>query len=97
MQVKFILAVIEGSLTVSNRKKRDIEVDLEAQGFDRMPKADGAGSRKVVAKDTEGDDDEDEEPTAAAAGSYEYLLSMAIQSLTEEKVRAACFLIACIP
>ena len=88
VQVKFILAVIEGSLKVSNRKKKDIEVDLEAQGFDRMPKADGAGNKKAAAKDIENEDDDDEEPaTATASGSYEYLLSMAIQSLTEEKVR----------
>ena len=73
---------------VSNRKKKDIEVDLEAQGFDRMPKADGAGNKKAAAKDIENEDDDDEEPaTATASGSYEYLLSMAIQSLTEEKVR----------
>lgn len=86
VQVKFILAVIEGSLVVSNRKKKDIEADLEAQGFDRMSKSADNGSRKVVAKDPDNDDDEEEE-AAAVGGSYDYLLSMAIQNLTEEKVR----------
>lgn len=36
-KVRFIKAVIEGSLHVNNRKKSDIEADLEAQGFDRLP------------------------------------------------------------
>lgn len=77
--------MIEGSLKVSNRKKKDIEVDLEAQGFDRMPKVESNGRKSAAVKDAENDDEEEEEP-AAAGSSYEYLLSMAIQSLTEEKV-----------
>ena len=76
VQVKFILAVIEGSLKVSNRKKKDVEVDLEEQGFDRMPKADGNG-KKVAAKGAGNEDDEEEEPSLAAA-SYDYLLSLSL-------------------
>ena len=85
VQVKFILAVIEGTLKVSNRKKKDIEIDLVAQGFDRMPKTDNHGM-KAIAKPTNDDDEEEEEPAAAVDGSYDYLLSMAIHSLTQEKV-----------
>ncbi len=36
--MRFILAVIKGELVVSNRKKAEIEVDLEAAGYDRMAK-----------------------------------------------------------
>lgn len=34
---RFILAVIRGQLVLSNRKKADIEADLAAKGFDRLP------------------------------------------------------------
>ena len=36
-QVRFILGVINSTLKVSNRKKADVEHDLEQQGFDRLP------------------------------------------------------------
>ena len=38
-KIRFIRAVITGELQVSNRKRADIEADLEAQGFDRMAKS----------------------------------------------------------
>lgn len=38
-QMRFILAVIAGSVVVSNRKRADIEQDLEAQNFDRIAPA----------------------------------------------------------
>lgn len=91
--MKFILAVISGELVISNRKRAAIEADLVAQGFDKMPKTDapprrGAKGIAVAAEPDDGDADEAAaEAEAADGGSYEYLLSMAISSLTEEKVR----------
>lgn len=38
-KIRFIQAVISGALRLSNRKRADIEADLEAQGFDRMAKS----------------------------------------------------------
>ena len=38
-QMRFIMAVISGSIVVSNRKRADIEQDLEAQDFDRIAPA----------------------------------------------------------
>ena len=38
-QMRFILAVIAGSVVVSNRKRADIEQDLESQKFDRIAPA----------------------------------------------------------
>lgn len=35
-KVRFIQGVVDGSLRVSNRKRADIERELEAKGFDRM-------------------------------------------------------------
>ena len=36
-KVRFILAVVAGKLIISNRKRADINSDLEAQGYDKMP------------------------------------------------------------
>jgi hypothetical protein len=36
-RVRFIKGVISGSLRVNNRKKSEVEADLEAQQFDRLP------------------------------------------------------------
>ena len=35
--MRFILAVVTGELKLSNRRKADIEGELEAQGYDRLP------------------------------------------------------------
>jgi hypothetical protein len=42
---RFILEVIAGSLRVSNRKKADIEADLTAGGYDKLP---ATGTAKVT-------------------------------------------------
>ena len=34
---RFILAVVAGALVIANRKKADIEAQLAADGYDRMP------------------------------------------------------------
>ena len=36
-RMRFILAVISGEKVVSNRKRAEIEAQLEADGYDRMP------------------------------------------------------------
>ena len=95
MQVKFILAVVRGELKVSGRKRRDIEADLEAGGYDRMAKTDAAAARRggtVTPSDSEEGEEGDGEAAPAATGdgkSYDYLLGMAISTLTHEKARAA--------
>ncbi|KAF6262252.1 DNA topoisomerase [Scenedesmus sp. NREL 46B-D3] len=103
-KIRFILAVISGELVLANRKRADIEGNLEAQGFDKMAKSKDVsvcwqqaaaatggrtGARACVAQD----DSEEEIGRAAAAAaavkeSYDYLLSMAIYSLTWEKVQS---------
>lgn len=42
-KIRFIRAVINGELLLSNRKRADIEADLEAQGFDKMAKSKDVG------------------------------------------------------
>ena len=36
-KVRFILAVVSGQLRISNRRKADIEAELEREGYDRLP------------------------------------------------------------
>lgn len=36
-RVRFILAVIAGEVVISNRKRAEIEAQLDAEGYDRMP------------------------------------------------------------
>ena len=36
-KVRFILAVVAGKLVISNRKRADINSELEKQGYDKMP------------------------------------------------------------
>ncbi|KAK9837218.1 hypothetical protein WJX84_005222 [Apatococcus fuscideae] len=43
-QMRFIMAVISGSIVVSNRKRADIEQDLQAQDFDRIAPASAKNS-----------------------------------------------------
>lgn len=36
-KVRFILAVVDGRLKLSKRRKADIEAELEAEGYDKLP------------------------------------------------------------
>lgn len=45
-KIRFIRAVISGELVLSNRKRADIEADLEAQGYDKMAKSKDVGTLK---------------------------------------------------
>ncbi|GAX77591.1 hypothetical protein CEUSTIGMA_g5035.t1 [Chlamydomonas eustigma] len=90
--VRFILAVIAGSLKVSNRKKCDVLAELAAQGFDKLGTSNTSKKVKVEAADPdqEGEDGEDGELAGdekSVGGGYNYLLSMPIFSLTLERVQ----------
>jgi hypothetical protein len=45
-RVRFIMAVINGTLRVANRKKAEVEADLAAQGFDRLPSRAASDSKR---------------------------------------------------
>ena len=85
-QARFVKMIIEKELVVSNRKKADIMTDLRKHKFRPFPKA----TKAKAAGETEDivNPDEDEEAAEGAPGStdYDYLLGMAIWSLTKEKV-----------
>ncbi|XP_027113751.1 DNA topoisomerase 2 [Coffea eugenioides] len=92
-KVRFILAVVEGSIIVSNRKRADLFLELKEKGFTPFPKKKSVEA--AVAGSIE-DAEETEESSEVAtskgvrASDYEYLLSMAIGSLTLEKVQELC-------
>ncbi|KAF5179677.1 Dna topoisomerase [Thalictrum thalictroides] len=81
-KVRFILAVVKGEIIVSNKKRKDLYQELRQKGYTPFPKK---------PKDVR-DADENEESTEVAeskgvqVSDYDYLLSMAIGSLTTEKV-----------
>lgn len=86
-KTRFIIAVVDGELVLSNRKRADIEADLEARGFDRLP-SNKKKAAAAAAAAAEGEAEDGADAGAGAAESYDYLLSMSLVSLTLEKVEA---------
>ncbi|CAH9108152.1 unnamed protein product [Cuscuta epithymum] len=89
-KVRFILGVVRGEIIVSNRKRAELLEELREKGFTPFPK-----KAKAVAESSE-DAEENEESSSqvaaanAKASDYDYLLSMAIGTLTLEKVQELC-------
>ena len=86
-KARFILAVVDGSLVLANRKKADIVLDLEGAGFSKL-----GAQKKSPGADVPASDAEDESGSSGSATStavsYDYLLNMSLSSLTLEKVEA---------
>ena len=76
-KARFILAVVNGDLILSNRKKADIVAELEKEGYSKLAPQKKSG-------DVVSEDEEDEGNSSSL--SYEYLLNMSLGSLTLEKV-----------
>ena len=95
-KIRFIRAVIDGSLVISNKKRAAVEAELEARGFERMAKKGAKAEEADGAAAADGDEGaeggadgaEGAKGGAAKGASYDYLLSMALWSLTYEKVAA---------
>lgn len=83
-QARFIQMIIDNKLIISKKKKAVLIAELQKLGFDAFPKI------KDAAKDGElepvVDDEEDSDHASVDAGSYDYLLGMALWSLTQERV-----------
>ncbi|KAI6133866.1 DNA topoisomerase II [Pisolithus croceorrhizus] len=87
-QARFVKMIVDKELVVSNRKKADIIADLRKfkfRPFPKVSKAKAAGETEEVVNQ---DEDAGEAEAGEAAGStdYDYLLGMAIWSLTKEKI-----------
>ena len=85
-KVRFILAVVSGEMKLSNRRKADIEADLESMNFDRLATSKKAALAAVAAVDA--DSDAEVVGILEEEKSYDYLLSMPLSSLTHEKVES---------
>ena len=80
-QARFIQMIVNKELVVSNRRKADIVAELRKLGFrpfSKIAKAKAAGDTEAVV--------EDEEEDFGSAADYDYLMNMAIHSLTKERV-----------
>ncbi len=85
-QARFILMIVNKELVVSGRKKADIVVELRKRhfrAFSKPKKAKVEGETEPVVED-----EEEEEEEGNDSGDFDYLLNMAISSLTKERVRA---------
>lgn len=93
-KVRFILGVVNGDILVNNRKRADLFHELHQKGFTPFPKKSKPAEPEVAGAvdDTEETEENSSETVSAGVriGDYEYLLSMAIGTLTLEKVQALC-------
>ncbi|PWN44138.1 putative DNA topoisomerase II [Ceraceosorus guamensis] len=81
-QARFVQMIIKGELKVSNRKRNDIVSDLRRHDFRPFPK----NAKGAVAAEVDDGTPEDEMENTGAESDYDYLLGMAIYTLTREKV-----------
>lgn len=86
-QARFVKMIIDGKLVVSKKKKSQLVAELDKLGFTRFPKVIDAKKQGEFEAVVEQDDEEaDDAETAAGANDFDYLLGMAIWSLTQERV-----------
>jgi DNA topoisomerase-2 len=93
-KARFILAVLSGEIIVNKRKKADIVEDLRQKGFTPFPrKAESVEAAIAGAVDDDAAEEPEEilvDPESSSSyipgSEYDYLLAMAIASLTIEKV-----------
>lgn len=85
-QARFIKIIIDNKLTISRKKKPVLIAELKSLNFDAFPKKEDASKSGELEKlvDDEGDDEQEDETLQAS--SYDYLLGMALWSLTQERV-----------
>ncbi|KAL5387890.1 DNA topoisomerase 2 [Paraphaeosphaeria sporulosa] len=83
-QARFIQMIIDGKLVVSKKKKAVLVDELRKLGFTPFPKV--ADAKTAGEQEEAQEDDEESDRDAGGAGDYDYLLGMAIWSLTQERV-----------
>lgn len=88
-KVRFILGVVNGEIVVNNRKRTDLLLELRQKGFTPFPK-NSKSIEAVIAGATDETEESEENPevvNGVQSIDYDYLLSMAIGTLTLEKVQ----------
>ncbi|KAF2277175.1 type II DNA topoisomerase [Westerdykella ornata] len=83
-QARFIQMIIDGKLVVAKKKKPVLVAELSKLGFKRIPKITEA--KKIGEIEQTVEDEEEESDGEAGLNDFDYLLGMAIWSLTQEKV-----------
>ena len=83
-QGRFVKMIVDKQLSISNRKKADIVVELRKKEFRPFPKVSKA---KASGETEEAVEDEEEQ---GSDSDFDYLLGMPIWSLTKEKVWSCC-------
>ncbi|KAF9593284.1 hypothetical protein IFM89_021040 [Coptis chinensis] len=90
-KVRFILAVVRGEIIVSNRKRKDLLLELQQKGFTPFPKKIKNVEAALAGAVGDAEENEDNSVIAGSTGGrdsdYDYLLSMSIGTLTLEKVQ----------
>ncbi|KFK39689.1 hypothetical protein AALP_AA3G276300, partial [Arabis alpina] len=91
-KVKFILGVVSGEIKVNNRKKADLVEELKQRGFTPFPKkskpVEAAVAGAIDATEEAEESSDAPSSTFIPGSEYDYLLSLAIATLTLEKVNA---------
>ncbi|KZT42853.1 type II DNA topoisomerase [Sistotremastrum suecicum HHB10207 ss-3] len=90
-QARFIQMIVNKDLVISNRKKADIVAELRTHKFKPIPKITktkaSAEEDAVLENAEEIEAVKEEEQTTGAPSDFDYLLGMAIWSLTKEKIQ----------
>ena len=83
-KVKFILEIIESTLELRNRPKKELLADMKERGYTEFPKKKADAAAAAAAAATQEEDAE--ELSGPSSDGFDYLLSMPFWSLTMEKV-----------
>ncbi|XP_041462217.1 DNA topoisomerase 2-alpha-like isoform X1 [Lytechinus variegatus] len=84
-QARFILEKIEGKIKIENMPKKDMIQVLIQRGYDSDPVKAWKESQAKLQGGEDTEDEGAEEATPASGPDYNYLLGMALWSLTKEK------------
>ncbi len=83
-QARFIKMIIDGSLVVSRKKKATLVAELKKLNFTPFPKVEVAKKAGEIEETVENEEEDD--GTLGSSTDYDYLLGMAIWSLTQERI-----------
>lgn len=85
-QARFILEKCDGTLVIEKKKKKAMIDELVAMGYDSDPVSAWKATQKNFNEAVEDDEETDETDERTDAVDFDYLLGMAMWSLTKEKI-----------
>ncbi len=90
-KMRFITEVIQGTLIISNRKKAELLNELQRKGYETFYSSPNNNADSSNSDKADGEQESEEETKGGKSMSlekgYDYLLSMKLWNLTNEKVR----------